>query len=253
MHFLLPQGFAGEVFLCGAAFKPLLKKGLSVHDVDLWVRTVKDRAMLCRALLERGATRLPDAVHPHALKFRLEGHLIEVTCNGVEGGSLSDVVQAYELAILSMGIHYKNGEIVDTCVSDECWDAVWHRKVKVSSAYICYLAMFKPPCLIRTLHRMGQEAAELGFDVDGDEEHRLWGIYWQDYSEEERKLAMDLYFETTVSHKTQHHYHVVRRATICLVKPAQQTAAAAQAALVTSPASTVLPAIKSQQMRPRVA
>ncbi|WP_050030293.1 hypothetical protein [Verrucomicrobium sp. BvORR034] len=244
-HFLLPHGFSGEIFLCGSAFKPLLKKSLPVHDVDLWVRTAEDRMKLCQALIQRGASLVPDAQHPHALKFRLEGHLIEITCNAVHDGTLSDVVHTYELAVHGLGVHYKNGALIDTCVSPECWDAVWHRQVKVMPAYVCLLMMMKPACLIRTLHRMGQEAAELGFDVHVDEEHRLWEIYWHDYSEEERKAAMDLYFETTVCHKSQHHYHVVRRGTIGLVMTPAPAHAPAQAGASGK--------VQTRQLRPKVA
>lgn len=227
MNFLLPQGFHGEVFLCGSAFKPLLKKGLAVHDVDLWVRSPEDRAALTTALLERGAHRLPDAAPPRALRFRLEGHLIEISCNAVEDAALGDIIQTYELAIQGLGVRWQDGCVRETLVSPECWSAVRHREVKVMPSYVCLLALTRPACLIRTLHRMGQEAAELGYGVHSEEEHQLWQIYWEDYSEDERKAAMDLYFETTVSHKTQHHYHVVRRATVGVLRqsaPAQSGA-----------------------------
>jgi hypothetical protein len=228
---LLPHGFEGELFLCGEAFKPLLKKELPVHDVALWVRTAEDRTRLCHALLRRGAVAVIDDAQPQALKFRFEGHVIEVISHDVGNGRLEDILHTFELAIYGLGVRCQHSAVVEMHVIQECWQSIWHRHITVTPAYFCLLMMLKPPCLIRTLHRLGQEAAELGFDVHSDEEHRLWEIYWHDYSEDERKTAMDLYFETTVSHKTQHHYHVVRRATTGPVRPVNRTAAAAAAAL----------------------
>ena len=73
--------------------------------------------------------------------------------------------------------------------------------------------MQKAPSLIRTLHRMGQQAAELGYRVDLEHDHRLWDLYWSDYSEDERRAAMNLYFDIMVDYKGHHDEHLVWRAT----------------------------------------
>lgn len=212
-QFLFPEGFDGEVFLCGGAFKPLIKKGHPMHDLDLWVRNRKEREKLCKMLLRRGAVLLHD-FHPYCLKFRLDGQLIEITYHNVKDGRLEDVLNTFDLALSAIGTRFEKGQIVEALVTDECWHALSHREVRVLDAYFCFLALTKAPSLLRTLHRMGQKAAELGFAVNLDQEHRLWETYWQDYSEEERRVAMDLYFDTMVAYKGQHDPRLVHRATI---------------------------------------
>lgn len=211
--FLFPQGFDGEVFLCGGAFTPLLKKGLHVHDLDLWVRNQQEREKLCAALLDRGAVLLQD-FKPFCLKFRLEGQIIEVSYHNVEDASLSDVLHTFDLAISGMGARFNHGRVVETVTHDECWHSVKRHELSVMESYRCLLILGKTPCLLRTLHRMGQKAAELGYKVDTGDEQRLWDIYWRDYSEDERRVAMDLYFDTMVAYKGQHNDHLVHRATV---------------------------------------
>lgn len=227
LAFLFPQGYVGEVFLCGGAFTPLLKKGLHVHDLDLWVRNQMEREKMCAALLDRGAVLLQD-FKPFCLKFRLEGQIIEVSYHNVEDASLSDVLHTFDLAISGMGARFNNGKVVETIIHDECWLSIKHRELAVMGSYRCLLMLAKTPCLLRTLHRMGQKAAELGYKVAIKDEHRLWDIYWRDYSEEERRDAMNMYFDTMVAYKGQHNDHLVHRATvgytsITRIKPRQES------------------------------
>ena len=53
---LLGANYDGEVFLCGGAFKPLLRRKLSINDYDLWVRDNTQRGKLIQFLLDRGAS-----------------------------------------------------------------------------------------------------------------------------------------------------------------------------------------------------
>lgn len=225
--FLFHQGFDGEVFLCGGAFTPLLKKGQHVHDLDLWVRNQEDREKLCATLLNRGAVLLQD-FKPFCLKFRLEGQIIEVSYHNVGDASLSDVLHTFDLAISGMGARFHHGKVVETIVHDECWHSVRSRELAVMDSYRCLIMLAKTPCLLRTLHRMGQKATELGYKVATKDEHRLWDIYWRDYSEEERRVAMDMYFDTMVSYKGQHNERIVHKATagyttITRIKPRQES------------------------------
>jgi hypothetical protein len=208
---LFPKGYEGEVFLCGGAFKPLLKKGLPIQDYDLWVRNKKEREKLCAALTAAGAHLVRD-FHPYCIKFRHDGQLVEITYHNVKDGALSDVLSTFDLSLCSIGVRYVNGRIVEAQVSEECWEAIRSKNVTVPSAYFVYLMLAKAPSLIRTLHRMGHQAAELGFRVDLHDEHSLWGLYWNEFSEDERKAAVDLYFETMVDYKGQHDERLVRRA-----------------------------------------
>ncbi len=209
--FLFPKGFDGEFFICGGAFKPLLRKGLAMHDLDLWVRDRKDRARLCQALLERGAVLLQD-FHPYCLKFRLEGQIIEITYHNVKEGKLSDVLHTFDIGLCAMGARFEHGRLVEAHVTDECWQSIRRKEVTLMESFFCFIGLQKPPSLLRTLHRMGQKAAELGYQVNLDHEHRLWEIYLHDYTEEERRVAMDLYFDTMVAYKGQHDERLVRRA-----------------------------------------
>ena len=215
---LFPKGYAGEVFLCGGAFKPLLKKGLPINDLDLWVRNRKEREKLCAALVERGAHLVQD-FHPFCIKYRLEGIVVEITYNNVKQASLADVVNTFDLAISGMGVRYMNGRVVESYLSEECWQAIRGKRIAVLDSYFCFVLLEKAPSLLRSLHRMGQQASELGYKVDADHEHRLWGIYWQNFTEEERRAAMDIYFETVVTYKGQHDEHLVRRATAVAYAP----------------------------------
>lgn len=210
---IFPKGYDGEFFLCGGAFKPLLRKGLPVNDLDLWVRNRKEREKLCVALLERGAVLLHD-FHPFCMKFRLDGQLIEITYHNVKDGGINDILNTFDLAVCGMGAHYKGGKVDSVFVSEDCWTSIQQRQLFVLEAYMCLLALEKTPSLLRTLHRMGQAAAELGYDVHLENEHRLWDLYWELYSEEERRAARDLYFDTMVSYKGQKNEHLMRRATV---------------------------------------
>ncbi len=209
---LFPQGYAGEVFLCGGAFKPLLKKGLPINDLDLWVRNRKEREKLCAALVARGAHLVQD-FRPFCIKYKLEGRYVEITYHNVKDGALSDVVNTFDLAICAIGARYMNGRVAEAYLSEECWQAIRSKNVTVLDSYFCFVLLQKAPSLLRSLHRMGQQATELGYRVNANHERILWSIYWKDFNEEERRAAMDLYFETMVTYKGQHDEHLVRRAT----------------------------------------
>jgi hypothetical protein len=71
---------------------------------------------------------------------------------------------------------------------------------------------------------MGEQAAELGYEMDVEHEHLLWEVFWKEYSEEERRVAMDVYFETMVNYKGHCDDRLVRRATVGF----QSVAASAQ-------------------------
>lgn len=224
--FLFPQGFDGEVFICGGGFKPLLRKGLAMHDLDLWVRDHKQRARLAQALLDRGAVLLQD-FHPFCLKFRLEGQVIEITYHNVKDGGLSDVLHTFDIALCAVGARFSDGRLCEVHMTDECWQSIRSKEVRLQDAYFCFIALQKPGCLLRSLHRMGQKAAELGFQVNSEHEHRLWDLYWHEYSEEERRMAMDLYFDTMAAYKGQHDERIVRRAHVSHVFVPEERGSAA--------------------------
>lgn len=204
--------YQGEAFLCGGAFKPLLKRKAPINHLELWVRDRKERETLTRFLVARGAVLARES-QPYCLKLRLDGCLIEISYHNVKDGELADVLSTFDLSICGLGARYKWGRVVEVHVADECWESVRRRTVRVLPSYLCAVQELRVPSIIRTLHRMGQEASELEFDVDVAHEHLLWDTFWNLFSEEERRTAMELYFETTVSFKGACDERLVRRAT----------------------------------------
>lgn len=205
--------YDGEVFLCGGAFKPLLRNGLAINDLDLWVRNRKEREKLVRFLLQRGASLVRD-FHPFCLKLRLDGRIIEITYHNIKDGTLADVVNTFDIAVCALGARYENRRVVEVHLGEECRESVRRKSVRVLMSYLCFLEATHAPSLIRTLHRMGQQAAELGYEVDVEHEHLLWEMFWKEYTEEERRVAMDLYFETMVHYKGHCDDRLVRRASV---------------------------------------
>lgn len=205
--------YDGEVFLCGGAFKPLLKRRLPINDLDLWVRDRHEREKLTRFLLARGAVLARD-FHPYCLKLRLDGRLIEITYHNVKDGGLEDILNTFDLAICGIGARYCRGTVADTFVGEDCWQAVRQRTVRVLPSYLVAVRELRSPSVIRTLHRLGQQAAELGFGVDAAHEHLLWDIFWNEFNDDERRAALELYFETVVAYKGVCDDRLLRRATV---------------------------------------
>jgi hypothetical protein len=205
--------YEGEIFLCGGAFKPLLKRRAPVNDLDLWVRDRREREKLTQFLVSRGAVLARD-FHPYCLKLRLDGRLIEITYHNVRDGQLSDILNTFDLAICGIGARYDRGRVVEVHVAEECWDSVRRRTVQLLPSCLYAAQELRCPSVIRTLHRMAQQATELDFEVDAAQEQLLWNAFWTQFSEEERRAAMELYFETTVSHKSGSDDQLIRRAVV---------------------------------------
>lgn len=214
--------YDGEAFLCGGAFKPLLKRKTPINDLDLWVRDRNEREKLTRFLLSRGAVIARD-FHPYCLKLRLNGRLVEITYHNVKDGTLADVLNTFDLAICGMGARYEKGRVAEVHVSEECWDSIRKRSIQVLPSYLCAVQLMHTPSIIRTLHRIGQQATELDYGVDLAHEHLLWETFWTQFSEEERKKSMELYFETMVSYKGTCDQRLLRRALVGYAPPAPAT------------------------------
>lgn len=105
---LFPNGYDGQVFLCGGAFKPLLKENLAIADIDLFVRTQQDREKLRAALLAQGAVLVQD-FPPNCIKFWLRGQVVEVAYHDVKSGSLDDLLSIFDLALCGIGSLYAIG------------------------------------------------------------------------------------------------------------------------------------------------
>ena len=59
---------------------------------------------------------------------------------------------------------------------------------------------------------MGRQAAELSYQVSPNDEHRLWEIYWDEFTETERLAAMEYYIKTIVQYKGVDDEEFLRRA-----------------------------------------
>ena len=59
---------------------------------------------------------------------------------------------------------------------------------------------------------MGQQAEELSYQVNLDEERLLWEIYWDKFTETERIAATDYYVKTIVQYKDRYDEEFLRRA-----------------------------------------
>lgn len=211
-HQIFGGTYPGEVFLCGGAFRPLLKRRAPVNHLELWVRDRKERETLTRFLLARGAALARES-QPYCLKLRLDGCVIEISYHNLRDGTLADVLNTFDLAICGIGARYVKGRVAEVHVAAECWTSMRRRSVQVLPSYLCAVQDLHTPTIIRTLHRMGQEASELNYDVDVAHEHLLWDVFWNLFSEEERRAAMEFYFETTVSSRNAGDERLVRRAT----------------------------------------
>ena len=222
---LFPNGYDGEVFLCGGAFKPLLKQGLVISDIDLFVRTLQDREKLCAALLAHGAFLIQE-FPPNCIKFWLKGQVVEVAYHDVESGSLDDLLSIFDLALCGIGSRYAKGRVSEVQIRMDFWNAVRHRSVNAQSSYLKLLISQKDPRLLSSLHRMVRQAVELNYRVNPNDERLLWEIYWDVFTEMDRLAATDYYVKTIVQYKGWHDGDFLgtansRPLTICPARAAQ--------------------------------
>lgn len=208
---LFPDGYPGEVLLCGGAFKPILQRGLSIADLDLWVRDAEAREQLCSALVGLGAVLLED-FRPYCIKFELRGRVIEVAYGDAASGRLQDVTDQFDLALCAVGARYVHGHVTEVFASAECSQAIRDRKVMVQESCFHLLRTCKVSRLLSALHRMKQQAAQFGYEVDADHERLLWHLYWEVFTEAEREAAREFYLEAVCRYKGQRDEGLIRRA-----------------------------------------
>ena len=210
--FLLGRKYPGEVFLCGGAFKPLLKPGLKINDIDLWVRNRKEREKLMHAMLDRGATLVRD-FYPYCLRFDYEGCPVEITYQNVKDRPISDIVHGFDVAGCAIAATYKKGKIVDSYMSARARGSIENRLALLEESYIDQLIAEHTPSVLRGIDRMKKFARQTGYDVSEEDTERLWDIYANHYSSEERQRSLDIYLETTVGFKDSCDTGLIQRAT----------------------------------------
>lgn len=210
--FLLGKNYAGEVFLCGGAFKPLLKPGLKIKDIDLWVRNRREREKLTATLLDRGATLVRD-FFPYCLRFDYEGCPVEITYQNVKDRPISDIVHGFDVAGCAIAATYSKGKIIDSYMSARARGSIENQLALLEESYIEQLLNDHTPTVLRGIDRMTRFAKETGYGISVDETEQLWDIYTNTYSSDERQRSLDIYLETTVGFKDSCNTGLIQRAT----------------------------------------
>lgn len=210
-RFLFPRPWTGEVFLCGGAFKPLLKPGLKVNNLDLWVRDRREREKLFAHLIARGA-RLVRDFHPYCIRLELDGYAVEITYHNIHSGRISEIVHGFDIAGCSIGAQYKDGEVCDVYVSPKAIESTATSKVLLEDGYVHALTKKRVPTALRGIDRLQRFAAETGYAVCNEDLEELWTIFHEVYSPEEKQQAIDLYLETSVGFKEISDTNLLRRA-----------------------------------------
>lgn len=175
-------------FLAGGAFKTLLT-GRPPRDLDLWAPSLDDRALLKRALLDRGAEPLPK--QPYSESFRLGPRVVELPLK-TEPATLEERLQHFDLALSAIGAEHR---------PRDSWRAVIHPLAHASVARRQVLLLDELPNWkhsLGSLERMRRYAAELGYEAPAAEEQRIWSIFGAQSPEMRRGMIER--FETVARH-----------------------------------------------------
>ena len=192
LDFLFPDGYEGEFFLCGGAFKPWLREGIEVRDYDLYVRHRKDREQLHEALLARGAVLIQD-FHPFCRLYRLEERDVEVTYHNVKEGGLQEIFKLFDLSIATVGLQYRKGRLLAVEASAECWATRRDQEVRLCSHWRERLMQAEQPNPLETIDRMPTQAERLGFGYSKADLALLWECFESCYSKKQQLAAIDIY------------------------------------------------------------
>lgn len=154
-------------FLAGGAFKTLLT-GRPARDLDLWAPSARDREIVMRALMEKGACRLDD--RPFAEAFGVDGRIVELPCM-TEPETLEGRLAQFDIALSAVGVEYR---------PRDCWRAVIHPLAQASIERRQVL-LLKPlvnwKWVLKTLERMRRYAVELRYSVPPTEEDEIWRVF----------------------------------------------------------------------------
>lgn len=172
-------------FLAGGAFKTLIS-GRAPRDLDVWAPSERDRALLVRTLLDRGATQLERRAYSDA--FQIAGRTVEVP-DAVAPTTLSERLAQFDIALSAVGVEYRpNGT----------WGAEVHPLARESMRRRQVL-LLKPLAnwkyALATLERMRRYGSELGFEVPEEEEAEVWRVF--DAQSDEMKVGMVDRFQRT--------------------------------------------------------
>ena len=215
-QFLFPRGYAGEFFLCGGAFKPLIDPQLKINDLDLWVRNRKSREQLVSALLENGAELVQDFV-PHCIKLQKDDVTVEITYHNVNDGSVTDIIEGFDLACSAIGVRYDSGRIHDATISKGLLRSLEKKITLLQEGFVDRVREDHSPSLLRSIDRMKLFASDAGFEIDTESNDQLWHLFETAYDEDEKQQSLDLYMETTVAYKSRCDAEILQRANSCVL------------------------------------
>lgn len=160
-------------FLAGGAFKSLLT-GQAPRDLDIWTPSMRDRDLVIRALLERGAQRLEE--RPFADAFKVAERTVEVP-HKVEPTTLKERLERFDIGLSAVGVEHR---------ADGSWAVLVHPLAE-ESVRRQEVLLLKPlvnwKYALVTLERMRRYAAELGFIVPPQEEEEIWQAFEHQSSE----------------------------------------------------------------------
>jgi len=209
----LSEGIAypGEVFLCGGAYKAMLRGNREVNDLDLWVRNRKERERLSADLLARGGRLLRD-FHPYCLLFEVGGQKVEITYQNVNARPIAEIVGGFDIAGCAIAATYRNGLITDSYFSELAADAARRATACLERGYLDRLRRERLPTVLRSIDRLGCFAEDVGYRVMESDLRALWDIFRDDFTLAERRKCVAVYLQTTAGYKGSHNERLVEEA-----------------------------------------
>lgn len=165
---VLGDGFDGEVFLAGGAFRTLLTRR-APRDLDLWTPDEDTRSSLTAFLLARGATEERDHP-PFQTMFRCGAHVIDVPY-AVGPRRLVERLERFDLGLSAIGVTWRRGRVVEAVI-DPC-----ATRSTEGRAVLLLRPLRNVSYLLNTVERARRYARELDFEWPVAEEALLWDTF----------------------------------------------------------------------------
>jgi hypothetical protein len=208
---MIGRDFDEEVFLAGGAFKPVLKEGHPVRDLDLWVRDRKVRERLTDHLIANGAELVHD-FHPYCLKFEREGAEIEVTYQNVKDRPISWVLERFDVAAVSIAATFRAGKVTEMTVLPAALQSFVETRLYLNEGYIDLLEELRSPDVLQSIDRITRFAEAFDMEIPEALCEEFWVVYETIYTREEQEACLDTYLRTTVAYKGRCDLDLLRRA-----------------------------------------
>lgn len=217
---VIGAGFEDEVFLAGGAFKPVLKPGHPVRDLDLWVRDRRARERLVEHLLANGCELVHD-FHPYCLKLEHGGTEIEVTYQNVKARPISWVLERFDIAALSIAATYRSGRVIGVTALPAAVRSFAEGRLYLNEGYIDSLEERRSPDVLQSIDRISRFAEAFDMVIPDELCEEFWAVYETVYTREEREACRETYLRTTVGYKGRCDLGLLRRASGGRAVPAE--------------------------------